>query len=52
MECLRIQIVDRWFNMRPDGVTRGKWIIPDEKVGEWSIVIFGAQNVVDPTYVD
>jgi hypothetical protein len=38
--------------MRSDGVTRGKWRILDENVGEWSIVIFGAQNVVDPTYVD
>jgi hypothetical protein len=23
-----------WYNMRPIGATRGKWIIPDENVSE------------------
>ncbi len=38
--------------MRPDGATRGKWRIPDVKVGERSGVIFGAPMVVAPTFFD
>jgi len=33
-------------NMRPGGATRGKWRIPDGKVGERSVVMFGAPKVV------
>jgi hypothetical protein len=38
--------------MTPDGTTRGKWIISYGKVGERSVVIFGAPNVVGPACVD
>jgi hypothetical protein len=41
-----------WQNMRPDGATRGKWRIPDGKVGEWSILVFGASKVVAPACVN
>jgi hypothetical protein len=41
-----------WHNMRPGGATRGKWRIPDVKVGEWSVFMFGALKVVAPTCVD
>jgi hypothetical protein len=34
--------------MRPGATTRGKWRIPDGKVGERSIVMFGATKVVGP----
>jgi hypothetical protein len=32
--------------MRPGGATRGKWRIPDRKVGERYVVMFGASKVV------
>jgi hypothetical protein len=35
-----------WHNMRPDGAIRGKWIIPNGMVGEWSIFVFKAPKVV------
>jgi hypothetical protein len=35
-------------NMRPGGATRGKWRIPDGKVGERSVVMFGAPKMVAP----
>jgi hypothetical protein len=38
--------------MRPSKATRGKWRIPDDKVGERSIFMFGAPKVIAPTYVD
>jgi hypothetical protein len=38
--------------MRPGGATREKWRILDEKVGERSVVMFGALKVVAPTCVD
>jgi hypothetical protein len=47
--------------MRPSKATRGKWRIPDDKVGERSIFMFGAERsifmfgapkVIAPTYVD
>jgi hypothetical protein len=41
-----------WFNMRPDGVTKGKWRIPDGKARESSGVIFGAPKVENPACVD
>jgi hypothetical protein len=34
--------------MRPGGAIRGKWIIPDGKVGERSVVMFRATKVVAP----
>jgi hypothetical protein len=39
-------------NLRLGGAIRGKWRIPDGKVGERSVVMFGALKVVAPTYVD
>jgi hypothetical protein len=41
-----------WHNVRPGGATRGKWRIPDGKVGERSVVMFRALKVVAPTCVD
>jgi hypothetical protein len=38
--------------MRPGGATRGKWIISDGKVGERSVIMFGAPKVVAPACVD
>jgi hypothetical protein len=38
--------------MTPDGATRGKWIRSYGKVGERSVVIFRAPNVVAPACVD
>jgi hypothetical protein len=38
--------------MRPGRATKGKWRIPDGKVGERSIVMFKALKVLAPTYVD
>jgi hypothetical protein len=38
--------------MRPGGTTRGKWRIPDEKVGEWSVFMFGVSKVVAPACVN
>jgi hypothetical protein len=35
--------------MRSGGATRGKWRIQDGKVGERSVVMFGALKVVAPT---
>jgi hypothetical protein len=35
--------------MRSGGATRGKWRIPDGKISEWSIFMFGAPKVVAPT---
>jgi hypothetical protein len=44
------------FGMRhelsPGGATRGKWRIPDGKVGEWSIFMFRTLKVVVPACVD
>jgi hypothetical protein len=34
--------------MRSDGATRGEWRVPDGKVGERSIFMFGAPKVVAP----
>jgi hypothetical protein len=34
--------------MRPGGAIRGKWRIPDGKVGESHVVTFGALKVVAP----
>jgi hypothetical protein len=31
-----------WHNIRLGRVTRGKWRIPDGKVDEWSVFVFGA----------
>jgi hypothetical protein len=36
---LRIGIDGRWFNMRSDGVTRGKWRILDGK-GESDLFLY------------
>jgi hypothetical protein len=33
-----------WFNMRLSGQTRGIWRIPDGKVGERSVFMFGASR--------
>jgi hypothetical protein len=41
-----------WFNMRPGRATRGKWRIPDGKVREKSVVMFGASKVVAPACVN
>jgi hypothetical protein len=38
--------------MRPGGATRGKWRIPDGKVGERYVFMFGAPKVVAPACVD
>jgi hypothetical protein len=38
--------------MRSSGATRGKWRILDGKVGERSVVIFGALKVVALTCID
>jgi hypothetical protein len=38
--------------MRSGGATKGKWRITDGKVGEMSIVIFGASKVVALICVD
>jgi hypothetical protein len=35
-------------NIRPGGTTRGKWRIPDGKVEEKYVVMFGALNVSHP----
>jgi hypothetical protein len=37
--------------MRLDRATRGKWGIPDGKVSQWNIFIFGPPKVVAPTSV-
>jgi hypothetical protein len=37
------------MNMRPVGATRGKWRIPDGKVGEWTVFMFRALKVLAPT---
>jgi hypothetical protein len=34
--------------MRSGGAIRGKWRIPDGKVGEWSVFMFEAPKVVGP----
>jgi hypothetical protein len=48
-----VYVSDRIYdNLRPDGVIRGKWRIPDVNVGEWSVFMFEAANVVAPVYVD
>jgi hypothetical protein len=52
MEFLTIGIDGRWFNMRPGGATRGKWSIPDGKVRERSVIMFGAPKVVTLSRVD
>jgi hypothetical protein len=41
-----------WHNVRLGGATRGKWRIPNGKVGERFVVIFGAPKVVAPARVD
>jgi hypothetical protein len=41
-----------WHNVRLGGATIGKWRIPDGKVGERYVVIFGAPNVVASACVD
>jgi hypothetical protein len=41
-----------WVNMRLGGATRGKWIIPDGKVRERSVEMFGAPKMVAPDCVD
>jgi hypothetical protein len=41
-----------WHNVRLGGATRGKWRIPDGKVGERFVVMFGAPKVVAPACVD
>jgi hypothetical protein len=40
------------LELRPGRATRGKWRIPDGRVRERSIVMFGALKVVALTYVD
>jgi hypothetical protein len=52
MEFLTIGIDGRWFNMRPGGATKGKWSIPDGKVRERSVIMFGAPKVVTLSCVD
>jgi hypothetical protein len=38
--------------MRSGGATKGKWRIPDGKVGERSVAMFGAPKVVASACVD
>jgi hypothetical protein len=45
-------IFEVWHNLRPGETARRKWIIPDRKVGERYIVIFGAPKVVASACVD
>jgi hypothetical protein len=40
------------FNMRPNRATRGKWRIPDGKVRERFVFMFGAPKFVGPASVD
>jgi hypothetical protein len=41
-----------WHELRQGRGTRGKWRIPDEKVSEWIVFMFGALNVIAPAYVN
>jgi hypothetical protein len=38
--------------MRPGRAIRGKWRIPDGKVRDRSVVMFGDPKVVAPTYIN
>jgi hypothetical protein len=38
--------------MGPSGTTREKWIISDGMIGEWSVFMFKAPNVVASACVD
>jgi hypothetical protein len=50
--CGLSEVVRLWFDMRPGGPTRGKWRIPDGKVGERFVIIYEAPKVVAPTCDD
>jgi hypothetical protein len=41
-----------WHNLRPGEEIRGKWRMPDGKVGERSIVMFGDLKVIAPACVN
>jgi hypothetical protein len=49
---LYLLVNGKLLELRPSRATRGKWRISDEKVSEWSIFMFGAPQVVAPTFVD
>jgi uncharacterized protein YndB with AHSA1/START domain len=48
--CLLVN--EKSLELRPGGETRGKWRIPDEKVGERYVVMFRALKVVAPACVN
>jgi hypothetical protein len=41
-----------WHNLRLGGATRRKWRLPDGRVSEWAVFMFGVLKVVAPTYVN
>jgi uncharacterized protein YndB with AHSA1/START domain len=45
---LFLLINEKSLELRLGGATRGKWRIPDGKVGEWNIFMFRALKVVAP----